>query len=81
MFRFICFRILQAIPVLATVITATFFLIRQAPGGPFDAEKPVIPAVKRALEAKYNLDQPLWEQYLSYLGGLVQGDMGPSSRP
>ena len=78
MIRFISFRILQAIPVLATVITATFFLIRQAPGGPFDAEKPVIPAVKRALEAKYNLDQPLWEQYVSYLSGLFQGDMGPS---
>ena len=78
MLRFIGFRILQAIPVLATVITATFFLIRQAPGGPFDAEKPVIPAVKRALEAKYNLDQPLWEQYISYLSGLLQGDMGPS---
>lgn len=78
MFRFISFRLLQAIPVLFAVITATFFLIRQAPGGPFDAEKPVIPAVKRALEAKYNLDQPMWEQYLSYLGGLFRGDMGPS---
>lgn len=78
MLRFIWFRVLQAIPVLLFVITATFFLIRQAPGGPFDADKPVIPAVKRALEAKYNLDQPMWEQYLSYLGGLFQGDMGPS---
>jgi oligopeptide transport system permease protein len=76
--RFISYRILQALPVLATVITATFFLIRQAPGGPFDEEKPVIPAVKRALEAKYNLDLPIWEQYLSYLGGLLKGDMGPS---
>jgi oligopeptide transport system permease protein len=76
--RFILFRALQAIPVLFFVITATFFLIRQAPGGPFDADKPVIPAVKRALEAKYNLDQPIWEQYLSYLGGLFKGDMGPS---
>jgi oligopeptide transport system permease protein len=76
--RFISYRLLQALPVLATVITATFFLIRQAPGGPFDEEKPVIPAVKRALEAKYNLDLPIWEQYLSYLGGLLKGDMGPS---
>ena len=78
MLRFISYRLLQALPVLATVITATFFLIRQAPGGPFDEEKPVIPAVKRALEAKYNLDLPIWEQYLSYLGGLLKGDMGPS---
>lgn len=78
MLRFIMLRLLQAIPVLFVVITATFFLIRQAPGGPFDQDKPVIPAVKEALEAKYNLDQPLWQQYTSYLGGLFQGDMGPS---
>lgn len=78
MMRFTLMRLLQAIPVLFVVITVTFFLIRQAPGGPFDAEKPVIPAVKRALEAKYNLDQPVFHQYLSYLGDLAQGDMGPS---
>ncbi len=78
MSRFIVIRLLQAIPVLFVVITVTFFLVRQAPGGPFDADKPVIPAVKRALEAKYNLDQPLWQQYTSYLGDLLQGDMGPS---
>ena len=78
MMRYIFWRLLQAIPVLLIVITATFFLIRMAPGGPFDQDKPVIPAVKRALEAKYQLDQPLWQQFTSYLGGLVQGDMGPS---
>ena len=78
MIRFTIVRLMQAIPVLFTVITATFFLIRQAPGGPFDSEKPVIPAVKRALEAKYNLDQPIFQQYLSYFGDLFKGDMGPS---
>lgn len=78
MWRFIWMRLLQAIPVIFFVITATFFLIRKAPGGPFDAEKPVIPAVKRALEAKYNLDQSMWEQYVSYIAGLFRGDMGPS---
>jgi len=78
MLRFIVIRLLQAIPVLFGVITATFFLIRQAPGGPFDAEKPVLPAVKRALEAKYNLDLPMWQQYTSYLGDLFKGQMGPS---
>lgn len=78
MFRFTILRLLQAIPVLFTVITATFFLVRQAPGGPFDAERPVIPAVKRALEAKYNLDLPMWQQYTSYVSGLFKGDMGPS---
>ncbi len=78
MIRYTLMRLLQAIPVLFAVITATFFLIRQAPGGPFDAEKPVIPAVKRALEAKYNLDQPIFQQYLSYFKDLLQGDLGPS---
>jgi len=78
MLRYTLLRLMQAIPVLFAVITATFFLIRQAPGGPFDAEKPVIPAVKRALEAKYNLDLPMWQQYTHYLGDLFKGDMGPS---
>jgi len=78
MLKFILLRLAQAIPVLFAVITATFFLIRQAPGGPFDAEKPVIPAVKRALEAKYNLDLPVWQQYTQYLTDLFQGSMGPS---
>jgi len=78
MLRYTIMRLLQAIPVLFAVITATFFLIRKAPGGPFDAEKPVIPAVKRALEAKYNLDLPVWQQYTQYLGDLLKGDMGPS---
>lgn len=78
MLKFILMRLAQAIPVLFAVITTTFFLIRQAPGGPFDAEKPVIPAVKRALEAKYNLDLPIWQQYTQYLSDLLKGDMGPS---
>jgi len=78
MLRFAMSRILQAIPVLLVVITVTFFLIRLAPGGPFDADKPVIPAVKRALEAKYNLDLPVYQQYFNYMGDLLQGDLGPS---
>ncbi len=78
MLRFIGLRTLQAIPVLLVVITATFFLVRFAPGGPFDTEKAVIPEVKRALEAQYKLDQPLFAQYLGYLGDLAQGDFGPS---
>jgi len=60
------------------VITVTFFLVRAAPGGPFDSEKAVSEQVKAALEARYRLDQPMYEQYLSYLGDLLQGDMGPS---
>jgi len=76
--RFILFRLLQAIPVLIAVISITFFLIRFAPGGPFDTEKAVVPEVKAALEAQYKLDQPLVQQYFSYMGDLLQGDLGPS---
>jgi oligopeptide transport system permease protein len=78
MWRFIWMRVLQSVPVLLVVITATFFLVRFAPGGPFDSEKTVIPEVKRALEAQYRLDQPLLSQYGSYLGDLLHGDLGPS---
>ncbi len=76
--RFLASRLLQAIPVILAVITVTFFLVRVAPGGPFDSEKAVIPEVKAALEAQYRLDQPLFSQYLAYLGDLAQGDFGPS---
>ncbi len=78
MLRFILSRLLQAIPVIFIVITATFFLVRAAPGGPFDAEKVVLPEVKRALEAQYRLDLPLHEQYFAYLADLAQGELGPS---
>lgn len=78
MWRFISYRLLQAVPVILVVITATFFLVRMAPGGPFDEEKAVIPEVKAALEAQYRLDLPLHQQYFTYLGDLLKGDLGPS---
>ena len=78
MWRFISSRLLQAIPVILAVITVTFFLVRVAPGGPFDSEKAVIPEVKAALERQYRLDLPLFQQYTAYLGDLAQGDLGPS---
>ncbi|MGB2260577.1 MAG: ABC transporter permease [Porticoccaceae bacterium] len=78
MLRFAFNRLLQAIPVLLIVISATFFLVHSAPGGPFSADKAVPPEVIRALEAQYNLDQPLWQQYVSYLGDVLRGDLGPS---
>ncbi|MCB1732394.1 MAG: ABC transporter permease [Halieaceae bacterium] len=59
-------------------MTATFFLVLMAPGGPFDSEKPVTREVKAALEAQYKLDLPLYQQYFSYLGDLAHGDLGPS---
>jgi oligopeptide transport system permease protein len=78
--RFILIRSLQAIPVILAVITVTFFLVRAAPGGPFSSERAVTPEVQAALEAQYRLDQPIWQQYISYMGNLAQGDMGPSFR-
>jgi oligopeptide transport system permease protein len=78
MWRFALNRLLQAIPVLLIVISATFLLVHSAPGGPFSAEKNVPPEVIKALEAQYNLDQPLWQQYINYLGDVVQGVFGPS---
>jgi oligopeptide transport system permease protein len=78
MIRFIVKRLLATIPVLWAVATLTFFMMRLAPGGPFDAEKAVSPIVQKALEAHYGLDQPLWKQYLVAMGNLVRGDLGPS---
>lgn len=71
-------RILIAIPTLWVVITVAFFLMRLAPGGPFDQEAPLPPEIMANLKAAYGLDQPLWWQYFNYLGGLLQGDFGPS---
>ncbi|MDG2500835.1 MAG: ABC transporter permease [Porticoccaceae bacterium] len=78
MLRFVFYRLLQAIPVLLIVISLTFMLVHSAPGGPFSADKAVPPEVIKALEAQYNLDQPLWQQYISYLGDVLKGDFGPS---
>ena len=78
MFRFVLRRLLQAVPVLFVITTATFFMVRFVPGGPFTAEKAIPPEIMRNLEAHYGLDQPLWRQYLNYLGRVAQGDFGPS---
>ena len=78
MLRFVLRRLLEMIPVLWVIVTATFFMIRFVPGGPFTAEKAVTPEVLRNLEAHYGLDQPLHRQYLDYLGNLLHGDLGPS---
>jgi oligopeptide transport system permease protein len=70
MLRFIARRLLQAVPVMFVIITATFFLQRFAPGGPFTAEKNRPPEVQRNLDAYYHLDDPLWKQYRDYLWDL-----------
>ncbi|NND90541.1 MAG: ABC transporter permease subunit [Granulosicoccus sp.] len=71
-------RLLTTIPVLWVAITACFFILRLAPGGPFDGERPLPDAIRQNLAAHYNLDRSLVEQYLIYLGKLLKGDLGPS---
>jgi len=78
MFRFIASRFVQSAVALFIVITATFFMVRFVPGGPFTAEKAVTPEILRNLEAHYGLNKPLWQQYLDYLGSLMRADLGPS---
>src|SRR3954470_8998229 len=78
MLRFVVRRLLQTIPVLFVIITATFFMVRFVPGGPFTGEKAIPPEIMKNLEAHYGLDQPLWKQYLTYLGSIARGDLGPS---
>ncbi len=71
-------RLLGAIPTLFVIVTLAFFMMRIAPGGPFDSERRLPPEVERNVKAAYNLDKPLSQQYLIYLGRLVHGDLGPS---
>ena len=82
MLRFVLRRFLTAIPTMFVIVTISFFLMRVAPGGPFNQEKGLNPAIKANLERLYQLDLPLWQQYLNYLKNIVQGDFGPSyTRP
>jgi oligopeptide transport system permease protein len=78
MLRFLAKRLLSAIPTLFLIITISFFMMRLAPGGPLNKPKAVPPEIMANLEKAYGLDQPLWKQYLTYLGNLFRGDLGPS---
>lgn len=71
-------RVFSALPIALIAITICFIILRLAPGGPFDGERPLPPAVLENVRAYYNLDQPLWMQYFIYLGGVLRGDLGPS---
>jgi len=73
-------RFLHGVVVLWVVATLTFLLLRVAPGGPFDSERKLPPEIIANLEAKYHLDEPVWQQYVRYLAGIAQGDFGPSYR-
>lgn len=77
-FRHVAIRLLGLIPTLLVLITIAFFLIRMAPGGPFDGEKILPPEIRANLDANYHLDEPLLQQYFRYLGQIISGDFGPS---
>ena len=78
MLKYILKRILLAIVTIWAVATLTFFLMNMVPGGPFLSEKAISPQATAALEAKYGLDKPLWQQYLTYMAGACHGDFGDS---
>jgi oligopeptide transport system permease protein len=78
MMRYFLTRLAGAIPTLLIIVTATFFLMRAAPGGPFDQEQTLPPEIVAHLQRAYGLDQPIWIQYGRYLRSLMHGDFGPS---
>jgi len=80
MTKYIIRRLIGLIPTIFIVVTICFFLIRIAPGGPFDAERQPPEQVIKNIEAKFHLDEPLFMQYLRYMGDILRGDLGPSFR-
>lgn len=80
MTKYIIRRFLGLIPTLFVIITISFFLIRLAPGGPFDQEKKLPKAIKENIERKYHMNEPLIVQYGRYVLDILRGDLGPSFR-
>lgn len=78
MFTYITKRLLAAIPTLLIIITIAFFMMRIAPGGPFDAERQLPPEIEANILKAYDLDKPLYQQYFIYVGNLLRFDFGPS---
>ena len=78
MFRFIGRRLLVAIPTLFLVVAAAFFMMRAAPGGPFDSDRRLSPEVEANLLARYKMDRPVPQQFVEYIVGVAKGDLGPS---
>ena len=78
MLRYVLKRLLTAIPTMFVIVTLSFFLMRVAPGGPFNQEKGLNPVIKANLEKQFHLDEPLVMQYLYYLNDLLHGNLGPS---
>ncbi|HEY8595479.1 MAG TPA: ABC transporter permease subunit [Devosiaceae bacterium] len=78
MLRYTLRRVISALPIALIAVTISFFILRLAPGGPFDGDRALPPQVLANIKAYYNLDKPIIVQYLLYLQGLVHGDLGPS---
>ena len=78
MLRFLVRRLVVAIPTLFVVITVAFFMMRAAPGSPFDNDRRLPPDIKANVERKFGMNRPLGVQYVNYLGGVLHGDFGPS---
>jgi oligopeptide transport system permease protein len=78
MVNFALKRLLSAVPTLLVLVALAFFLLRAAPGGPFDEERALPAEVQAQVAAAYHLDEPLWRQFTRYLGALARGDLGPS---
>lgn len=78
MIRYIVSRLLWAVPTLLTIVVISFLLMKLAPGGPFDTARKLPPEVQENIERAYNLDEPVLTQLTSYIGRLLQGDLGPS---
>ena len=80
MIRILLKRLLELIPTALVIVAASFALVRLAPGSPFSSEKEIPPEVRQKLEAKYGFDKPLPEQFIRYLGNLLRGDLGLSTK-
>ena len=78
MIAYVTRRLIGAVPTLLVIITLAFFMMRIAPGGPFDSSHRLPPEIQHNIEAAYNLDKPVYQQYLIYVDRLVHGDFGPS---
>ncbi len=78
MINFAFRRLMSAIPTIFVVVTISFFMMRFAPGGPFNLERPLAPQTMANVMKTYGLDQPLWKQYLTYIAHAATGDFGPS---
>lgn len=78
MLKYFVKRLLLAVITLWFILTATFILMKSIPGDPFANEKMILPEIRANMEAKYGLDKPLPEQYLTYMGNLLRGDFGIS---